>query len=105
MGKWLIKKPCDATRDVVRLFIAVMIVRRYLFYDNQRVVLLTLLDEKILAIDEVFRGYWLVEGCKLLLVKGYTTALYELTHLTLAWEDLHAFLIENLDCGLTKYIL
>ena len=83
----------------------VFIVCKYLLYNNQRVILLTLLYEEILTIDKILGCYWLIKGCEFFLVECYATALNELTHLTLTWEYLHTFLIEDINSRLSKDIL
>ena len=54
-----------------------------LFHCNEIIILLAALNEKILAVDEVFGCDYTVEGCKLLLVERYATTLNELAHLAL----------------------
>ena len=56
-------KPCNITGDVIRLSIVVFRSKLGdLLYNDQRVVLLAFLNEKILTINEVFGCYWLVES-------------------------------------------
>ena len=99
-------KPCCITGDVIRLSIVVFRSKSGdLLYNDQRVILLTFLDEKIFPIDEIFGCYRLIESCELLLIQGYTTTFHELAHFALTGEDLHAFLIEDINCWLPQNVL
>lgn len=99
-------KPYCITGDVIRLSIVVFRSKPGdLLYNDQRVILLAFLNEKILTINEVFGCYWLIESRELLLIQGYTTTLHELAHFALTWEDLHAFLVEDINCWLPQNVL
>lgn len=54
-----------------------------LLHCDEEVVLLATLNKEVLAVDEVVRGYFLIEGSEFLFVKAYTSTLGELTHFTL----------------------
>ena len=54
-----------------------------LLHNDEEVVLLTTLNKKILAVNEVVRIDFLIESSKFFFVKAYATTLGELTHFTL----------------------
>ena len=54
-----------------------------LLHSDEEVVLLTTLNKKILAVNEVVRIDFLIESSKFFFVKAYATTLGELTHFTL----------------------
>ena len=73
-----------------------------LFHGDQEIILLALLHEQVFAVDEVFGCDGLVERADLFLVQADAAALYELAHVTLTGEDLHAVLVEEVDGRTTE---
>ena len=58
----------------------------FLFCYQQEIVLLATLHEQVFVVEQVLGGNLLVEGCELLLVERYATALGHLAHLALGGE-------------------
>ena len=68
-----------------------------LFDRDEIVVLLTSLYKEIFFVDEVGSRYWAIEGIEFLFIEAHATPFDQFSHLTLAGEDVHSLLIEEID--------
>lgn len=74
-------------------------------HSDEIIVLLSALHEQILAVYEVFGSHDTVERRQLFLVERHSSALNELTHLTLACEHFGFVACEEIHSRLSEPVL